>query len=326
MAFPTLRARPGDGSGGVGIRRNRRRLRHGVRRPVAGPVALRMRGTGGLRMLGALAAGAALYLGTAPRTWWWSAILGLALLGVVLHGRGPRAAAGLSLLAGVTYFVPLLSWSGVYVGAVPWLALAVAGGRAGRPGRDADRGGRVAGCPAGRCSRPPPGCSARRCGPRFPFGGFPWGGIAFTQAGRSAAAGRVAARLGGLAFVTALAGFGLADLGPARAGPRADRIAGGERPWSSPSCRSRVGTAGLLTEHDTSTDPQQTVAVIQGNVPRAGLDFNAQRRAVLDNHAARTARARRRGPGRHRPAADAGDLAGELLRHRPVPQRRRRRR
>ena len=31
-----------------------------------------------------------------------------------------------------------------------------------------------------------------------------------------------------------------------------------------------------------------TVAVIQGNVPRAGLDFNAQRRAVLDNHVQRT--------------------------------------
>jgi apolipoprotein N-acyltransferase len=31
-----------------------------------------------------------------------------------------------------------------------------------------------------------------------------------------------------------------------------------------------------------------TVAVIQGNVPRLGLDFNAQRRAVLDNHVRRT--------------------------------------
>jgi apolipoprotein N-acyltransferase len=26
------------------------------------------------------------------------------------------------------------------------------------------------------------------------------------------------------------------------------------------------------------------VAVVQGNVPRLGLEFNAQRRAVLDNH------------------------------------------
>jgi apolipoprotein N-acyltransferase len=31
-----------------------------------------------------------------------------------------------------------------------------------------------------------------------------------------------------------------------------------------------------------------TVALIQGDVPRAGLDFNAQRRAVLDNHVERT--------------------------------------
>lgn len=31
-----------------------------------------------------------------------------------------------------------------------------------------------------------------------------------------------------------------------------------------------------------------TAAVLQGNVPRLGLDFNAQRRAVLDNHVART--------------------------------------
>jgi apolipoprotein N-acyltransferase len=32
------------------------------------------------------------------------------------------------------------------------------------------------------------------------------------------------------------------------------------------------------------------VAVVQGNVPRAGLDFNAQRRAVLDNHVDETIR------------------------------------
>ena len=38
----------------------------------------------------------------------------------------------------------------------------------------------------------------------------------------------------------------------------------------------------------TAGGPTSTVAVIQGNVPRAGLDFNAQRRAVLDNHVQRT--------------------------------------
>jgi apolipoprotein N-acyltransferase len=38
----------------------------------------------------------------------------------------------------------------------------------------------------------------------------------------------------------------------------------------------------------TAGGPTRTVAVVQGNVPRAGLDFNAQRRAVLDNHAGET--------------------------------------
>ena len=38
----------------------------------------------------------------------------------------------------------------------------------------------------------------------------------------------------------------------------------------------------------TTIDGSAVVALVQGNVPRAGLDFNAQRRAVLDNHVART--------------------------------------
>jgi apolipoprotein N-acyltransferase len=38
----------------------------------------------------------------------------------------------------------------------------------------------------------------------------------------------------------------------------------------------------------TDGGPATTVAIIQGNVPRAGLDFNAQRRAVLDNHVQQT--------------------------------------
>jgi apolipoprotein N-acyltransferase len=34
----------------------------------------------------------------------------------------------------------------------------------------------------------------------------------------------------------------------------------------------------------TPDGPAVTVAIVQGNVPRLGLEFNAQRRAVLDNH------------------------------------------
>jgi apolipoprotein N-acyltransferase len=50
------------------------------------------------------------------------------------------------------------------------------------------------------------------------------------------------------------------------------------------------GLAWLPLPGPSLTDggPTATVAVIQGNVPRAGLDFNAQRRAVLDYHVERT--------------------------------------
>jgi apolipoprotein N-acyltransferase len=50
------------------------------------------------------------------------------------------------------------------------------------------------------------------------------------------------------------------------------------------------GAAWLPLAGPSLTDggPTRTVAVVQGNVPRAGLEFNAQRRAVLDNHVAET--------------------------------------
>lgn len=40
----------------------------------------------------------------------------------------------------------------------------------------------------------------------------------------------------------------------------------------------------------SGNEPAVTVAAVQGNVPRLGLDFNSQRRAVLDNHVRETRR------------------------------------
>jgi apolipoprotein N-acyltransferase len=54
----------------------------------------------------------------------------------------------------------------------------------------------------------------------------------------------------------------------------------------------------------TAGGPTSTVAVIQGNVPRAGLDFNAQRRAVLDNHVQRTLELARDVAAGHQPQPD----------------------
>ena len=82
-------------------------------------------GFGGLRILGAVAGGLAVYAAFAPSTWWWSAILGFALFGLALDGRGWKAGAGLGFVFGLAFFLPLLSFTNIYVGDFPWYALSV---------------------------------------------------------------------------------------------------------------------------------------------------------------------------------------------------------
>lgn len=128
---------------------------------------------------------------------------------------------------------------------------------------------------------------------RWPFGGFPWGSLGFSQ---DAGPFTPFVAYGGvplLSFVVALCGFGLAAAWFAFQGR--DRTAA--QPWRPAAIRLAcaaliplVGLAGWITIPSGADEdvPQATVAVIQGNVPRAGLDFNAQRRAVLDNHVNQT--------------------------------------
>ena len=56
---------------------------------------------------------------------WWLAPIGVALLAVAARGQRARTGALLGFVGGLAYFLPLLHWSGVYVGTLPWLALAV---------------------------------------------------------------------------------------------------------------------------------------------------------------------------------------------------------
>lgn len=88
-----------------------------------GPVRRRLAGTA-LPVAGAVASGLLLFLSFPPRTTWWLAPAAFALLGAVLHGRRARAGLGLGYLAGLGFFLPLLVWTGEFVGALPWLALA----------------------------------------------------------------------------------------------------------------------------------------------------------------------------------------------------------
>jgi apolipoprotein N-acyltransferase len=46
--------------------------------------------------------------------------------------------------------------------------------------------------------------------------------------------------------------------------------------------------AALVRRSRAGPGTTVTIAAVQGNVPRLGLDFNSQRRAVLDNHVKET--------------------------------------
>ncbi|MDT4936521.1 MAG: apolipoprotein N-acyltransferase, partial [Pseudonocardiales bacterium] len=62
-----------------------------------------------------------------PRLGWWPlAFVSVAMLSAAVHGRRSRTGAWLGFLYGAAFFGPLLHWTGVYVGAVPWLILAAA--------------------------------------------------------------------------------------------------------------------------------------------------------------------------------------------------------
>jgi apolipoprotein N-acyltransferase len=226
------------------------------------------------------------------------AVLGPAALAGAVHRQRARSGLWLGLVFGLAFFVPLLPWVGVYVGPLPWLALA---------GWEAVHVA-LLGAATALTSRLPlwPVWTAalwvadETVRGRFVLGGFPWGRLGFSQTSGPLMS---LAAYGGVplvSFAVALTGALLAAA--VMALHRAWRTADvpGER---GPALRAAallvlavlaVPALGALAwlplpgASLTAGGPTSTVAVIQGNVPRAGLDFNAQRRAVLDNHVQRT--------------------------------------
>jgi len=244
-------------------------------------------GPGGLRIIGAAAGGYALNLAFAPTTLWWLAIVGLAFLGLSVHGRKVRPALGLGLIFGLFFYIPLLAWTTVYVGPIA-TALAVAEALLTMPVGVliASASRRLPGWPIWAAAAWVAGEALRA---RFPFGGFPWGSIAFSQPDGPLLP--VASLLGasGLTFLTALSGFGLAAI--VRAGWD-QRRALRPLPLLAPVLLAvlpfMLGLVGLLTEQTGQGAPTRNIAIVQGNVPQLGLEFNARRRAVTDLHAKAT--------------------------------------
>jgi len=229
------------------------------------------------RLLAAFLAGAALVLAFPPFDVW--PLAPLAFAGLVLLVRRSRPAVGalIGLAFGVGFFLPLLHWSGTYVGALPWILLALSqtvpvvvfGALAGPVAR-------LPGWPVWIAAL---WVAQEAVRSRVPFGGFPWGRLAFSQS--DAPLLRLAS-LGGaplVSFAVALAGALLAYAVTASAARRTVPAA-----VAAAACFVVVA-GGFVVPVSDPAGRSVRIAIVQGNVPRLGLDFNAQRQAVLRNHA-----------------------------------------
>ncbi|MFD5624690.1 apolipoprotein N-acyltransferase [Streptomyces sp. NPDC127072] len=239
----------------------------------------------------AVLSGVLLYVSFPPRTLWWLALPAFAVFGWTLRGRTWKAGLGLGYLFGLGFLLPLLVWTGVEVGPGPWIALVLAESAfVALVGAGITAVSRLPGWPLWAATLWIAGEAARA---RVPFGGFPWGKIAFGQAD---GVFLPLAALGGtpvLGFAVVLCGFGLCEAVRLAVEGRRTRIV--RRGAAAVALLSvAVPVVGALAARslvsDKAEDGTATVAVIQGNVPRAGLEFNAQRRAVLDYHARETER------------------------------------
>ncbi|GAA4858029.1 apolipoprotein N-acyltransferase [Actinomycetospora straminea] len=238
-----------------------------------------------MRPVGAVVAGLLLYVAFPPFGAWWAAPLGIALVVAVVDGRRLRTAAGLGLLVGLAYQWPLLHWTGEYVGGVWFLLLAALTVVVALPIGLLPLVTRLPGAPLWAACLWTAGEALIE---RWPFEGFPWAKLAFGQPGGPYAP---LASLGGAPLVTfavALSGAGLWALVRAVRPPRRTGAVAGA--LVAVLLGPVVGLAVWPSVAADTPGPTVTVAAVQGNVPRAGLDFNAQRRAVLDNHVAQTRR------------------------------------
>jgi apolipoprotein N-acyltransferase len=253
-----------------------------------------------LGQLGAtIVGGLALCVSFPPFGWWFMAFVAFGLLAWVLTRDTTTRAGGFGygFLFGLVFYLPLLPWISGLVGAIPWIALCIL--EALFPalfGWTAVFVRQLPGWPFWFAAL---WATQEWLKSTVPFGGFPWGVVGFSQTDGPLLA---LAQYGGaplISFAVALIGFGLAALvlevvqwlrhndTHTAAPPPAVVLPG--------VCISAVLLlTALAWPHvrqsgvGAGDDPTVTVAAVQGNVPRLGLEFNAQRRAVLDNHVRET--------------------------------------
>ena len=222
------------------------------------------------------------------RGWWGAAFLGMALLFLALRRDSARWNTLVAFVWGLAFFLPHITWADYAVGRVPWIALAVL-----EAALVAVFGAAWTWARRGVGTWRSPGLqvvvfallwvAAEELRSSWPFGGFPWGRLAFSQA--ESPLGRLA-WLGGVPLVSAAVATTGALLAVALLCARRLRVV---RTAAATGTAVVVVGAGLLVPLDTQAQAGTLrLGAVQGNVPTPGLDAFAQQREVLHNHAAGT--------------------------------------
>lgn len=240
-------------------------------------------------MLVAVASGLLVFAASPPRDLWWLVPIAFAGFAAVLRGQRSRAGFCYGVAFGMAYMLPLLGWLldflGPQFGPWPWLGVALVQALfTGAAGAGMARVSRLPVAPLWMATVFVLGEILRS---HLPFGGFPWGLLAFTQ---NSGALLPLAALGGPALVSttvALVGAALSELGA--------RLHGSWRQLGDSWLRLPAPAALVLVPLIAGsamwpligTDPNAGTArvdAVQGNAPNVGINLLSRDRELRRNH------------------------------------------
>ena len=196
-----------------------------------------------------------------PITKWWLAPIALLAHMYAIERTDRRVLS--ALVFAFTFNAFLLHWTSTYVGSTPWIILSIGLSLLYTPLALIGRWGIAA--------YPLIFVILEEVRNRFPFGGFGWARVAYSQADAPYAA--IAARGGAIslsAITLLLAAFVYFAAN------------------KNLKLLIVLPLLTLLIPNNIVKSNQTSVLMIQGNVPELGLDFNARAKAVFNNHVAQT--------------------------------------
>ena len=257
----------------------------------------------------AFVAGVGLFASYQPTGLWWAAPLGFAVYFLAIHhaltnaGSSTKGVWGWSLwlswVQAMACYLFLLPWVGEEVGAIAWIGLSLLeslfgllfGAGLALLTLWSRRRSRAASNPATLAGSLPTAIlligvpawfvATEWLRSNWPFGGFGWSRVAWGQLTGPMENWVAVAGPALVTFMVVLSGVAVALLVARRwittAGTLAVTLGGG-------LVLGAVPTSWGGTTSESASDDTVSIAAVQGNVPRLGLGFNEQRRAVLQNH------------------------------------------